>query len=70
LFSLAGGLNPYNKSEYVLFSAGIEGDIKSWRLDRSLAEWTGSWMNGAEDEQTIWEMHMLNDVALHLRRNC
>lgn len=48
LFSLAGGPSPHNKSQQLMFSAGIEGDIKSWRLDRSVFEWTGSWMNGNE----------------------
>jgi hypothetical protein len=34
LFALAAGMNPSNSSEQLLFSGGIEGDIKSWRIDQ------------------------------------
>jgi hypothetical protein len=48
--------NPNNSGETLLFSGGIEGDIKSWRFDVKGVEWTGSWLNGKEEEQTIWQL--------------
>lgn len=70
LFSLASCPNPQNSSEVFLFSGGIEGDIKSWRLNRTEMDWTKSWVNGNEDEQTIWELQAHEDVVQSLPRNC
>jgi WD40 repeat protein len=54
LFSLTSCQNPHNSSEVYLFSGGIEGDIKSWKMTPGQAHWTKCWLNGTEEEQTIW----------------
>ena len=46
LFSLACCPNPRNSSERLLFSGGIEGYIKSWRLEISSVQWVKNHSNG------------------------
>jgi WD40 repeat protein len=46
LFSLSSCPNPRNNSEALLFSGGIEGDIKSWRVGSTSVSWLKSTLNG------------------------
>lgn len=46
LFALSSCPHPQNSSEALLFSGGIEGDIKSWSMTAGRAQWTRSWSNG------------------------